>query len=254
MNPNELPVHPVWGQALDVMPSGRVVWPIQGGAEDGDADADDTTKDDDADAGTGASDDASVTDDDATKDNTDDASKGTEKVTEGPDWKARSRQNEAGKKAAERKLNSVLTALGLNKDGDLTAEQLKEKFEAAGEENKGLKVENAVIKHAAKAGVDADELTDSKSFMGKVADLDPEDKDFAKDVQALITAEVKRRPSLKAGSGAGTGGSKGSSSKETTGDNGKGQLTKADLAKMSAAQIVKAQNEGRLDVLMGKKS
>lgn len=253
----ELPTHPTSGlQAIGFRRNGDPIWPIMGGSEDHDADADK-----DADKGsTGDADDSNGDDGDNDSGDDDKGAAGdsgakdgkTDDKPAGPDWKSRSRQNEAGKKAAEKKLNAVLSALGINGDDNLTPQQLKEKFEAADAETKGLKVENAVIKAASKAGVDADELTDSKKFMAEVAELDPTDKDFAADVKKLIDAEVKRKPSLKLG-GSSNGSKGGSSGKEVTGNNGKGQLTRADLEKLSPKEIVEAQKAGRLDTLMGKK-
>lgn len=249
-----LPYHPTIGfQAIGLRRNGDPIWPMIGGAED------DDNGDDDKGSGKGSEDDADASKGDDGDDDKGAAEKKDEKDADkppaGPDWKARSRQNEAGKKAAEKKLASVLAALGVDDKGDLTPAQLKQKFEDADAETKGLKVENAVIKAASKAGVDADELTDSKRFMSKVADLDPSEASFAKDVKALIDAELKARPSLKIGGvddkgGKGKGGTGG---KESTGNNGKSQLSRADLAKMTPAEIVKAQSEGRLDDVMGKK-
>lgn len=246
MTSTVLPIHPTSGlQAIGFTRKGPV-WPIMGGSGDGD-----TTEDPKEDS----TDDADASKDDTGGDDTGDDAAGKSDADKAADdkpitdWKARSRQNENAKKAAEKKLNSVLAALGVGDGGDLTPAQLKEKFEAANAETAGLKVENAVIKAATKAGVDADELTDSKRFMSKVADLDPTDSAFADDMKKLIDAEVKGRPSLKVGGvvKAGTSG------KETTGNNGKGQLTRADLAKLTPTEIVKAQEAGRLDSLMGKK-
>lgn len=249
----ELPFHPSTNlQAIGLRRNGDPIWPIMGGSEDADADkgSEESSEDNADDSKDGDDGDDSG---DADKDDTgaSGADKGKE-ADKGPDWKSRSRQNEAGKKAAEKKLNAVLSALGINGDENLTPQQLKEKFDAADKETKGLKVENAVIKAAAKAGVDADELTDSKRFMDEVADLDPEDASFAADMKKLIDAEVKRKPSLKVGSAAGSGKG-GSSGKEVTGNNGKGQLTRDDLKKLSPSEIVKAQSDGRLNDLMGKK-
>ncbi len=247
-----LPFHPTSGlEAIGFRRNGAPIWPIMGGSEDADTDAG-------KDADKGSTDDADASKGD---DGDDDKGAGDKKDEEadkpaGPDWKARSRQNEAGKKAAEKKLQGILAALGVDDKGELTPAQLKEKFEAADAETKGLKVENAVIKAASKAGVDADELTDSKRFMNKIADLDPAESSFAKDVKVLVEAELKARPSLKVGGAADTGAGKGkggTGGKESTGDNGKGQLTREDLAKMSPAEIVKAQAEGKLDTVMGKK-
>jgi len=64
--------------------------------------------------------------------------------------------------------------------------------------HRGTATELAIYKGAAKYGADAGELADSRSFMAKLAKLDPSDEEFAKKVGAAIKQAVADNPKLKA--------------------------------------------------------
>ena len=55
-----------------------------------------------------------------------------------------------------------------------------------------------MFRGASKYGADAEALTDSRSFLRSIADLDPGDEEFAKKVNAAIKQAVADNPKLKA--------------------------------------------------------
>lgn len=187
-------------------------------------------------------------DDEPSEDDDDDEGdseqKPTKKVTsDGPDWKARSRQNENALKATNKQLKQIKQLLGLGEDDKVSPEKLQEMLDERDSKLAATTRDNAILRITAKLGVDADDLTDSKRFMAKVDDLDPEDAKYTDQLKALVTKEVKER---KLGKSPGSSGTK-----EQKGETSKGQLTRDDLKTMSPDAIVKAQKEGRLKDLMG---
>lgn len=72
--------------------------------------------------------------------------------------------------------------------------QISEEREA----HRGTSVELAIYKGASVHGADPGELADSRSFMAKLAKLDPSDEGFDKKVSAAIKQAVADNPKLKA--------------------------------------------------------
>jgi hypothetical protein len=147
-------------------------------------------------------------------------------------------------------LDAIAKALGLKPDDDpaAAAKTAAERAERAETEAKAAKVENAVLRMAAKHGALPEALTDSRSFMAKLAGIDPAADDFSAKVEAAIKEAVEANPALKgatpavpARSGGPVGG----------GTPAPGQLSREDLKTMTPAQITKAKAEGRLNQLLG---
>jgi len=149
---------------------------------------------------------------------------------------------------SQAKLDAVLSALGL-KSADDPAEAAKTaaaQRDAALAEAKQVKVENAVLRAARKAGADPEALTDSRSFMKQLDAIDPAADDFSAQVEAAINKAVEVNPGLKPvtpppRSGGPVGG----------GAPVAGQLSRDDLQTMSTDEINKAREEGRLNQLLG---
>lgn len=132
------------------------------------------------------------------------------------DWKARSRtwetrskenKTRADEATAERdRLAGVLDGLrkALDPDGSKDddpskiAEKAVTERDTLAAENRLLKVEKAAERAARKAGADVDSLLDSRSFLDRIAKLDPTDSAFADDVAAAVDATLKDNPRLKA--------------------------------------------------------
>lgn len=112
-------------------------------------------------------------------------------------------RTEAKTKAAETAKNELAQqigkALGLIKDNEPAdpaklAAQVAESAETA----RQAQVELAVFKAAATSGADPIKLTDSRSFMDKVAKLDPSADGFGKKVADAVAAALKDNQNLKA--------------------------------------------------------
>lgn len=174
-------------------------------------------------------------------------------------WEKRARNDQKRIKQLEKEQkdfqNSIATALGLKKGEDADPKQLAKDLSAKDEEISAMKLENSILRAAPSMGVDGDMLLDSRSFSNKVAELDADDKDFKKDLQALIREELKSRPNLAlrgtSGGGVGEKGGSRKSGKETQGKGTGEQLTREDLKSMTPAEIEKARLDGRLKNLLG---
>ncbi|MEU2443552.1 hypothetical protein ABZ588_08530 [Streptomyces althioticus] len=117
---------------------------------------------------------------------------------------AKARTN--AKKAAADEARSEITkqiakTLGLiedDKDTPPDPKALSAEIEKAKAAHRETAVELAVFRGASKYGADAEALTDSRSFLRSIADLDPGDEEFAKKVNAAIKQAVADNPKLKA--------------------------------------------------------
>jgi hypothetical protein len=231
----ELPVHPVTGQrAIGVLPSGRVVWPIRGGSGDdepGEPDAGDGDAGDGADGGDGDLGDAG-------------------KSALAKERKAR-RDAEKRSKALEAQLAERDAKAGDGKKGDAgddgkpDAAQIRRDAETAATVKANARILAAEVRAAA-AGKLADP-SDAARYLD-LAEFEVGD-DGTVDADAIteaISDLIKSKPYLAAKAsgfqGSGDGGARGSSRR---------QLTRADLKDMSAKQINKAREDGRLDKLLG---
>ena len=116
---------------------------------------------------------------------------------------------QAAQEARDQLVKDLGKALGLVKDDEkLTPEQLAEQVSEAKDAAKQARVELAVYRGAGKkdVGADPDALLDSRGFLAKLADLDPDAKDFDAKVATAMKDAVKNNPKLKA-SQAGAGSS-----------------------------------------------
>lgn len=98
-------------------------------------------------------------------------------------------------------LDAIAKALGLKPEEKPDPEKLAASLSAAQDETRQARVENAVLKAASRHGVSPDALTDSRSFMAKVADLDPADEKFIGKVDEAIKAAVEANPNLSVEAG-----------------------------------------------------
>jgi hypothetical protein len=241
--PEEMPVHPFTGQrALGVLPSGRVVWPILGGAPD---DGDDADNGQDGDAGTGDGD--GQGDGDATGS----AQGGDGLGDKGREALAKERQArrdaEKARKAAERELADLKakSAAGQQQDDAAkAAEQARRDAEDTANKRANERILRAEVRAAA-AGKLADPA-DALAFidMSQFEFCDDGSVD-ADEITEAISDLLKRKPHLAAKAQGFQGGDG-----DGPGRNGATrpkQLTSADIKNMSAADIVKARQEGRLE-------
>lgn len=180
------------------------------------------------------------------------------------DWKLAARRDETRRKRVERdleqtrqqlsesknaqaQLDAITKALGLSDDTDPDPAKLADDLTKVQAEARAGKVENAVLRAASAAGVNADALTDSRSFMSTVEALDPADENFTTKLGEAITAATDANPALKGNTTPTTP----RSGTEIAGTPADGQLTRADLEGMSPEAIVQAKADGRLNDLLG---
>lgn len=131
-------------------------------------------------------------------------------------------------------------ALGLVKDegATLTPEQLQQQLadeaaarQAQAETTKNLQREHQVLLSAITAGADHKRLLDSRSFLAKVAPLDPTAEDFTTKVDAAIKTALTEDPTLKAARAAGQ------SSVDHPGGSGEGAAKPTTLADAIAQKM-----------------
>lgn len=150
--------------------------------------------------------------------------------------------------AHQASLDAIAKALGLKQDDDpaAVAKVTAEERDAARQEAKEIRVENAVLKAARKHDADPEALTDSRSFMSKLAALDPNAADFTQQLDAVIKAAVDANPLLRLTAPAPrSGGPVGGGAPPP------GQLSRDDLKSMRPEDITKAKAEGRLNAILG---
>jgi phosphopantetheinyl transferase (holo-ACP synthase) len=152
--------------------------------------------------------------------------------------------------ALEATREAIAKALGLKGDDDpvAAARTAAEQREAAQSVARNLRIENAVLRAAGKAGADPLSLTDSRSFMAALEALDPEADDFAGQVDKAIVAALIANPNLRlvpAAPPPRSGGPVGGGAAVP------GQLTREDLKGMSPEAVEKARQDGQLDTLLG---
>lgn len=149
----------------------------------------------------------------------------------------------------------IAKALGLVEDTPDPAKLLEtvtaERDTLTGERDtwKNTALENqiklGVFSAATANNADPTKLLDSMSFMDKVKKFDPVSDDFATQVAEVVKGAVEADKSLRVQAAAPRGGGDFSG-----GNNGGGtQLTREDLAKMTPAEILQANKEGRLKTL-----
>jgi hypothetical protein len=148
----------------------------------------------------------------------------------------------AGDTATKELTDKLAIALGLKPDAAADPAALTASLTAAQATATQSARELAIFKAAAGAGADASKLLDSNAFTSSVSGIDPTDGPA---VLAAITAALAANPNLKAARAVGASGI------ELNGGTGEqGQITEAQLARMTPEQIVDAQSKGLLNDLL----
>lgn len=115
----------------------------------------------------------------------------------------------ATEQAQQDAIRALAKAAGIElpgSDGDGTPDpaQLAEQLASEQTTTKNLQREHQVLLSAITAGADHKRLLDSRSFLAKVADLDPAAEDFPTSVDSAIKQALTDDPTLKAGRVPGT--------------------------------------------------
>jgi hypothetical protein len=111
--------------------------------------------------------------------------------------KTEKQKRQAAETAVKEMQAKLAELLGLEKDEKPDVEAVARELSVAKEEKKRYMIELAAYKASAKAGVNADALLDSRSFLSKVADLDPASETFETDIAKAVSAAVEANPLLK---------------------------------------------------------
>lgn len=130
-----------------------------------------------------------------------------------------------------------------------TAAQKQAELEKITAEFRDFKVRQEIATAARKQGVDGELLTDILAGRGALSQLDPTAEDYASQVEGLVTETVNAHPSL-----ATQRVPESSGNAPTPTKNDAGQLSRDDLATMTAEQINKAVREGKLDHILKKEA
>lgn len=153
----------------------------------------------------------------------------------------RTQAKTAAEKAQQELTDKLAVALGLKSDAAVDPAALTASLTAAQASAQSAARELAIFKAAAATGADPSRLLDSNSFMSSVNGLDPTD---GAAITAAIAAAVAANPILKAAQAAAASGT------ELSGTQEQGQLTDADLKRMSADEIVAATAAGKFRSLL----
>jgi hypothetical protein len=135
-----------------------------------------------------------------------DPAQGTDWKTEARKWEQRAKDNSKAIEAEQAKLAGVLSALGVKPDGteDVKPEDITARLEQANSKAWTRGVHLQLHRLASKHGADPGALLDSMTFVNSLDDLtsvDPDDDDFAAQLDERIKAAVKANPKLKADTG-----------------------------------------------------
>ncbi|AZM54158.1 hypothetical protein DMA15_17585 [Streptomyces sp. WAC 01529] len=250
--PASLPLHPLtgaralgWRKARPGEDGSELypIWPVLGGAEDDDQD-EDTKNDDEPDAGDEDGDDGEGPDDDADGSDDDGDPEGADKLG---DPGKRALASMKGKWRSERDkrraLEQQLADKGSTGDNDAI-----QKATAAATAAANARILRAEVRAAAKGRLN--DPKDALTFLDLSAFEVDEDGQIDEDeIVDAIEDLIKNKPYLAAATakrfqGTGDGGAARKASRPK-------QLTQSDLKKMTPQQIVKAQDDGRLDDLLG---
>lgn len=122
------------------------------------------------------------------------------------------RDEAASHRTEKQQLKGVLDAINkaLNPDAGeaekVDPAKLQQQLTDTATAHTNLQREHQVLLSALAEKADHSALLDSRSFLGKVAELDPADEKFADKVTAAVKAAVKENPKLAAAPAAGKGG------------------------------------------------
>jgi hypothetical protein len=160
-------------------------------------------------------------------------------------WRTKLRESETAQETRYNGLIDQLKAAGIKLGDKPDADALQASLTAAQSERHTALLRAALYETAAEHGANPAALRDSVSFLDSVRDIDPND---AAALVAAAKAATAANPSLAA---APAGPARGGADLSGGGGNEPRQLTEDDLSRMSAEEIVAAQDKGLLRNLLG---
>lgn len=120
--------------------------------------------------------------------------------------RAKEQTQTAAQQAEQATLQRLAVALGLKGDDKPDPEKLAKDLESTRSKAREAQSQLAVIRGAAKVKGDHEALLDSVSTMTKINKLDPDDDDYAAEVERILGEAVKNNPRLGIGTTAGASG------------------------------------------------
>lgn len=120
--------------------------------------------------------------------------------------KAKEQTQTAAQQAEQATLQRLAVALGLKGDDKPDPEKLAKDLESTRSKAREAQSQLAVIRGAAKVKGDHEALLDSVSTMTKINKLDPDDDDYAAEVERILGEAVKNNPRLGIGTTVGASG------------------------------------------------
>lgn len=120
--------------------------------------------------------------------------------------KAKEQTQTAAQQAEQATLQRLAVALGLKGDDKPDPDKLAKDLESTRSKAREAQSQLAVIRGAAKVKGDHEALLDSVSTMNKINKLDPDDDDYASEVERILGEAVKNNPRLGLGTTAGASG------------------------------------------------
>lgn len=155
-------------------------------------------------------------------------------------------KDQAAQAARDEVIKEVGKKLGLIKDDEpVDSVKLGEQLTASQAANRANEVKLAVFQNAPD-GVNVKALMDSVAFNRKIEGLDPSAENFSSQVLEAINAAVTANPQFRTGRAPVKGGNE-----LPGGPGGAEQITEAELASMTPAQIAEALEKGLLKNLLG---
>ncbi|WP_369778842.1 hypothetical protein [Streptomyces sp. R33] len=164
---------------------------------------------------------------------------------ENASWRTKLRESEQAQDARYTGLLDQLKAAGIQLGDKPDADALQASLTAAQTERRDALVRAALYETAAEHGANPAALRDSMSFLQSVKDIDPTDSAA---LVAAAKAAVAANPILSATP---AGPARGGADLSGGGGSDPRQLTEDDLSRMTAEQIVEAQDKGLLRNLLG---
>ena len=120
--------------------------------------------------------------------------------------KAKEQTQTAAQQAEQATLQRLAVALGLKDDDKPDPDKLAKDLESTRSKAREAQSQLAVIRGAAKVKGDHEALLDSVSTMTKINKLDPDDDDYAAEVERILGEAVKNNPRLGIGTTVGASG------------------------------------------------
>lgn len=120
--------------------------------------------------------------------------------------KVKEQTQTAAQQAEQATLQRLAVALGLKGDDKPDPDKLAKDLESTRSKAREAQSQLAVIRGAAKVKGDHEALLDSVSTMTKIGKLDPDDDDYAAEVERILGEAVKNNPRLGIGTTVGASG------------------------------------------------